>query len=365
MTPTQKTPPRAKQRRERPHAAALEVTLRCDMSCIHCGSSASRQERPNALSFAEWCGVVDQLKKLEVPNLTFSGGEPFLYPRWRDLVLHAIGRGFKVNFISNGYSLKDDDLRFMKQAGVDHIGVSLDGDQATHDRIRRKPGSFARVLGLFALGKRHGLPVYPVTSFNKVNFNVREDILRVVLESGARLWQVQVVNSFGRAGKLRGSLLLEPEQYVQLCDDVLRWQKTHGRRLHVIPADSLGYCHPVTDAMLGDCSWQGCNAGLYVLGIQADGTVTGCLALQDQAFAAGNVRERPLSELWEDDEAFAYTRRHDPAKLAGACRDCRAAADCKAGCLSMAFSVSGSIYENPYCYKAIVAARSAAAPKPG
>ena len=351
-----------KRLKYRPQAAALEVTRRCDMSCIHCGSDASRKDRPDALSFEQWCGVVDELKKIGVPHVTLSGGEPFLYPRWRELVRHIRSRGLGVNFISNGYNITEADMKFMKDSAVEHIGVSLDGDEATHDFIRRKPGSFAKVVGLFRMGRTYGVPICPATSINKVNFPIRERILQAVLESGVKAWQVQVVNSFGRAGKLRGKLILDPEQFVTLCDDVLRWQKAHAKVLRINPADSLGYCHPVTDAMLGDYEWQGCNAGMYVLGIQADGTVLGCLSLQDKSFAAGNVRERPLSEIWADDAAFAYTRRHDPSKLEGACKACAKAADCKAGCLGMAFSTSGTIGRNPYCYKAIVESRSAPGP---
>jgi radical SAM protein with 4Fe4S-binding SPASM domain len=342
-----------------PQAAALEVTLRCDMSCLHCGSDASRKDRPDALSFEDWCGVVDELKKLGVPHCTLSGGEPFLYPRWRDLVAYIRGRGLGVNFISNGWNITEDDMRFMKSAGVEHIGVSLDGDEAMHDYIRCKPGSFAKVVRLFDWSRAFGVPVYPATSINKLNFGVREKVLEVVLDHGVRAWQVQIVNSFGRAGKLRGKMLLDPEQFIVLCDDVLRWQKAYGPGLRIMPADSLGYCHPVTDAMLGDdYEWQGCNAGMYVVGIQADGTVLGCLSLQDKAFSAGNVKERPLSEIWNDEKSFPYTRSHDPAKLGGACKSCGKAAVCKAGCLGMAFSVSGSIGDNPYCYKAIVEGRA-------
>lgn len=341
-----------------PQAAALEVTLRCDMSCLHCGSDASRRDRPDVLSFEDWCGVVDELKKIGVPHCTLSGGEPFLYPRWRELVTHIRSRGLGVNFISNGWNITEDDMRFMKEARVEHIGVSLDGDEAVHDRIRRTPGSFARVVRLLDWCRQSGMLVCPTTSFNKLNFEVREMILQVILDHGAKFWQVQIVNSFGRAGKLRDKLLLGPEQFTALCDDVLRWQKECAGRLRVMAADSLGYCHPVTDEILGDCEWQGCNAGMYVLGIQADGTVLGCLSLQDKSFAAGNVRQRPLSEIWNDDSAFAYTRLHDASKLEGACKACGKAAVCKAGCLGMAFSTTGTIGRNPYCYKAIAEARS-------
>ena len=343
----------------RPQAAALEVTLRCDMSCIHCGSSATRKDAPDPLSYEEWCSVVDDLKRLEVKRITLSGGEPFLYPRWRDLVRHIKDDKTGVNFISNGYNITEDDVRFMKEAGVEHVGVSLDGDEPTHDYIRRKPGSFKKVVELLRMGREHGLPVFPATSINKVNFGVREKMLRVVLENGVKAWQVQVVNSFGRAGKMRDTMLIDPAQYVTLCDDILRWQKESAGKLRIMPADSLGYCHPVTDALLSDYEWQGCNAGLYVIGIRADGTVLGCLSLQDASFSAGSVRRRPLTEIWDDDDAFAYTRKSDPSKLTGACRSCPSGPVCKAGCPGMAFSIGGTIHENPYCYRAIVEARNA------
>jgi radical SAM protein with 4Fe4S-binding SPASM domain len=249
----------------------------------------------------------------------------------------------------------------MKRAGVQHVGVSLDGDQATHDRIRRHPGSFRRIMELFALGRKHDFKVHVVTSINKVNFPVRERILRLMLEQGVKLWQVQVVNSFGRAGVLRDQLLLDPRQYVRLCDDIRLWQKACGKRIRIAAADSIGYCHPVTDAILGDCEWRGCNAGMHVLGVQADGSVLGCLSLQAPEFVAGNVRRRRLSAIWNDDSRFAYTRGHDASRLEGACAACAAAKQCKAGCLGMAYSVDGSIHRNSTCYRAITAKKPARA----
>lgn len=353
-----KTRPRRKPRHT-PEFAALEVTLRCDMTCLHCGSAATRRERPGSLSHEEWLGVVDELKRLGTRHFTLSGGEPFLYPRWRELVTYIRDRGGAVNFISNGHRITEDDVVFMKQVGVEHLGVSLDGDEAVHDAIRRTPGSFRRIVDLFALGRKHGLPVYPASSINKMNFPVREDILRVLLENGVKFWQVQIVNSFGRADKLRDRLLLEPDQFVTLCEDIRRWQHEHGEQVRVIPADSLGYCHPVTDEILGDYRWEGCNAGMHVIGIQADGAVLGCLSLQAERFVAGNIRERPLSEIWQDDTCFAYTRLYDPSLMEGACGGCDSARQCKAGCLGLAYSVTGTITQNPYCYKSIISAAEA------
>ena len=332
------------------------------MSCVHCGSDATRNERPDALTHEQWIQVIDDLKTLGNKSVTLSGGEPFLYPRWRDLVLHIRKRKMRANFISNGYFIREEDIVFMKENGVTHVAVSVDGDEAVHDAIRRFPGSFARLLEVFTLGKKHTFPVTVVTSVNKRNFGVREKIREIMLEHGVVQWQVQIVNSFGRAGEKRDELLLDPDQYIELCDDILRWRRAHAGVLRVDPADSMGYCHPVTDEFLGDCEWRGCNAGMYVVGVQADGAVLGCLSLQDEKFIAGNVRERSLVDIWNDEAAFSYTRGYDVRLMEGACGTCDTKRRCKSGCLGIAWSIEGSLYRNPYCYKSIMAARDSAAP---
>ncbi|MBU0504504.1 MAG: radical SAM protein [bacterium] len=337
-----------------PYAVALEVTLACNMRCLHCGSYATGQNRSKPLSLDEWKGVIDDLKRLKTEVITLSGGEPFVYKHWRELIKY-IRKAPKaqVSLISNGYTVTEADVIFMKKMGVSHVGFSLDGDEKTHDYIRQTPGAFQRLMHTIYLCQKHDFKFSIVSSINKINYGVREKILDVMLKNKIKYWQVQIVNSFGRAGELQDQMLLSHQQYTQLVEDIATWQEKYSHRVRIMPADSIGYCHPVTDHMLGESEWQGCNAGLYVIGIEANGNVKGCLSLQDDRFRAGNVRERSLIEIWNDDSCFAYTRLYDETKMQGSCQGCDTAGQCKAGCLGMAYSVHGSIHENSYCYKKI------------
>jgi len=195
------------------------------------------------------------------------------------------------------------------------------------------------------------------TRTTKGVYNLNLPIFDLILKNKIKYWQVQIVNSFGRAGEHQDQMLITHEQYAQFVDDIAAWQEKYCHRVRIMPADSIGYCHPVTDDMLGDSEWQGCNAGLYVLGIEANGNVKGCLSLQDDRFAAGNIRDRSLIDIWNDDSCFAYTRLYDDTKMHGSCEGCESAGQCKAGCLGMAYSVHGSIHENSYCYKNIIEKR--------
>ena len=338
-----------------PHYVALEITKKCNMSCLHCGSSANSNDRENVLTLKEWFRVIDELKELGAKHITLSGGEPFMFPNWKDLIKHiTLGNKTKANVISNGSKISEQDISFMKQHGVTHVALSIDGTKDIHDKIRRHPGSYDKVMNVIKLCNKHQLNATVSTSINKMNFDCREDLLQEMLRLDISIWQIQVVNSFGRAGEMKGNMIISQEQYAQLCEDVVAWKRKYASKLRIAGADSLGYCDDgIVDELLDGAEWMGCNAGIYNIGIESNGNVKGCLSLQDDKFIAGNVKEKTLIDIWENDDNFWYTRKYDAKNITGSCKNCKKAEKCKAGCLGMAYSLHKSIYENSYCYKNI------------
>lgn len=98
-----------------PAAVALEVTLRCNMKCLHCGSSSENRARENELTLGEWKNVVDQLVELGSEFITLSGGEPFVWPHWHQLSSYIADKGRALSIVSNGYCITEDDVRFLKE----------------------------------------------------------------------------------------------------------------------------------------------------------------------------------------------------------------------------------------------------------
>ncbi len=339
-----------------PAVVALEVTLRCNMRCLHCGSEANGDSRKNELSLDEWKGVVDELIQLGCGYFTLSGGEPFVWEHWRELSSYICEKGKILSIISNGYSITDDDITFLEKVGIWNIGLSVDGLRETHDKIRQKEGAFVHVVNAIKHFRAKGVKTVVSTSVNRMNVHDLRELKYMLNVCGVNLWQVQVVNSFGRAGKLKEEMILDYQQYAELVKFIHSSQQEHKAgtlKMNVMPADSIGYCHELAQNIWGDMDWCGCNAGRYVIGIKSDGDVVGCLSLQHDDFIAGNVRERKLADIWNDDEAFHYNRNFDVSKLNGSCRNCSFGAQCRSGCLGMGYSVSGKLYNNPYCYKHI------------
>src|SRR5260370_1709909 len=117
-----------------------ELTYRCPLQCPYCSNpvdfAGARFQRE--LAAEEWCRVVREAKALGVLQLGLSGGEPTLRPDLELLVRTAHGLGFYTSLITSAYRLTRDRLAGLKQAGLDHVQISI---QAAH------PGSSDAIAG--------------------------------------------------------------------------------------------------------------------------------------------------------------------------------------------------------------------------
>lgn len=92
----------------KPSTVVWEITRPCNLSCVHCGSTAGpKGTSERELSFEESLSLAKDLKELGTKRLILSGAEPFLSPYWKSLALFVIDLGIIVHFVSNGL-LKED-----------------------------------------------------------------------------------------------------------------------------------------------------------------------------------------------------------------------------------------------------------------
>jgi radical SAM protein with 4Fe4S-binding SPASM domain len=110
--------------------------------------------------------------------------------------------------------------------------------------------------------------------------------------------------------------------------------------LLLFPGNNIGYYgpyeHRLRNAQGGNAIWEGCQAGINTLGIEADGTIKGCPSLPTLAYSGGNIREHSLAEILAQAPALAINEgQGTPAAaehLWGFCRTCDYAELCRGGC---------------------------------
>ncbi|HEV3001652.1 MAG TPA: GDL motif peptide-associated radical SAM/SPASM maturase [Solirubrobacteraceae bacterium] len=332
-----------------------ELTLACNLRCSHCGSRAGKR-RPDELSTAEALAVVDGLARLGTRELSIIGGEAYLRRDWTEIVARATGHGIRVSMQTGARALTERRLEAGVKAGLQGLGVSLDGLRDYHDRVRGVPGSFDFAVLTLQRAKAAGLKTSVNTQIGPETIAQLPDLLDRIAAAGATHWQLQLTVAMGNAVD-NPELILQPHQLLELMP-LLAELHHRGRRQGVlmVPGNNIGYFGPYEHLWRGEVGdrghWGGCAAGQTGIGIEADGTVKGCPSLATVGFAGGNVRDLPLEALWLHARETGGMR---PAKeMWGFCGDCYYKEVCRGGCTWTSHSLLGRAGNNPYCHHRVL-----------
>jgi radical SAM protein with 4Fe4S-binding SPASM domain len=330
-----------------PLVVGWELTLACNLRCGHCASSAGLPRR-NELGTEEALDLCEQFPSLLVQEVDFTGGEPLLRTDWPVIAARLRELQIPVRMVTNGLLLKEN-ASLLKDAGIATVGVSLDGLEATHDRIRRRQGLFRHVIEGIEASLAAGIPTAVITAVNALNVGELPELRSLLRSLNVRHWQIQPTFALGRVLE-DNELGLSDESFMQLG----RFVKTElavcsGDCLTVTPADGIGYFTEL-DTRLP--AWRGCGAGMASCGITSDGKVKGCLSHPDN-LVVGDLRERDLWSIWFDDSSFSYNRNFSSSDLGEACAGCEFGEQCKGGCMVMSYSSTNKFHNDPYCFHGI------------
>ena len=343
----------------RPRYCVWELTLRCNLRCAHCGSAAG-QPRGTELGLNACLDIVEQLDELGCEVISLSGGEPTLNPHWDTIAKALSERGMRVNMVTNGIyrgrQSAADIARRAHDSGMCNVGLSIDGPRGIHERIRGK-GTFDQTMASIDAFRDAGVKIAIITTVSRLNLDYLPATHDLVAAAGTRDWRIQIAKPMGTM-KENDELVISPEELPRLINAIVNLKQRRRMNFHV--GDSIGYFGPYErhlrngGALRRRSGWSGCQAGLQVIGIQADGSIKGCLSLQtkngdEDPWVEGNVREQPLHEIWNRPGAFAYNREFRAEDLTGFCAKCRHGKTCRAGATCIASATTGDIGENPYC----------------
>ena len=321
-----------------------EITLACCFSCAYCGSRAGKP-RPEELTTEECLSVAAQLADLGCRRVSLIGGEVFLRRDWQQIVEALTGRGIKVCVITNGFTMGERILDALTRCRIESVAVSIDGPERVHD-AGRQPGSYARGLAAIRALTHRGIPTSVISALRADNAPLLPEFYETLKQYPIFAWQLQACSPMGNASEGL-DWRFDPRQVIRF---VAENAPTAPFMLGI--ADNIGYYTPEEGDLRGvrGASFTGCNAGLTAIGIDSVGNVRGCESMYDDAFIEGNLRQRSLREIWEDEGAFAYNRQFTPEMLTGPCAACVYGCVCAGGCRSYNyFAGAGKLFESPRC----------------
>ncbi len=338
-----------------PQHTFWEITDACNLRCIHCEADSGTRD-PDELTLREMLALAEELVEAGCTSVNLTGGEPLLRKDWPALASRLTELGVAVTVITNGLLVDGDSIQQMLDCGVKGVSVSLDGDRDVHDTIRispsrNAPSSYDATIRAIERLTASPLKTAVITQVHRHNTGDLGRMHDQLAGLGIDAWQVQIAMPLGRLLKIRYEYLIEPRQIPALIQQLVGF--IEAGRIQIAVADNIGYYGQHEPVIRGSMIhrktfWSGCLAGCRVLGICSNGDIKGCPS-HPRPFVVGNVREIPFAELWGDDHRWAYNTEWDETKLEGECARCTYRRVCRAGCTSMSFGVTGTIYDNPFC----------------
>ncbi len=337
---------------------------RCNLACKHCYSLSGDRDYPGELSRAEIDVVMDDLRRFGVPALILSGGEPLLRPDIFDISQRAKSLGFYVGLSSNGALIDAAMADRIAQIGYDYVGISLDGIGATHDRFRRRDGTFERALG----GIRHchdrGIKVglrFTMTTDNETELPL---LLDLMASEDLDKFYLSHLNYAGRGNRNRGDDARHDatrralDLLFERCLDGLGSGRAREFVTGNNDADGVYFLHWVERRFPERAAhiraklveWGGNSSGCGVANIDNLGNVHPDTMWWH--YSLGNVRTRPFSEIWADlSDPILGGLRQRPRKLGGRCGECAHLDICNGNTRVRVFQLTGDAWgEDPGCY---------------
>ena len=345
--------PRAQGAAPKPTLAVWALTQACDQACRACGPR-SGHKLPDELTTEEALRLVGELAELGVGEVVLIGGEAYLRHDFL-LVIRAIREhGMKATMTTGGYGFTKQHVEAAVQAGLQLVSCSIDGMEETHDSLRRRPGSWRRAFAALDNVRRAGAQPAANTQINRRTMGELLELCDRLADYGVVAWQMFFTIPHGGAAD-HPDLVLQPYMLLEvfeLLERVVERCREHG--IVVYPGNNLGYFGPLETALRRAQSdhqhYQGCQAGVSGLGIEADGTIKSCPSLGAELNGGGNWRDHGLAAIWERAPQMRYIERRTVDALWGYCRECYYASVCKAGCTATSEPMLGRPGNNPFCH---------------
>jgi selenobiotic family peptide radical SAM maturase len=312
------------------------ITQACDLHCKHCYDRAER----HVLKLSEALQVLDDFydfcKGRNVKGqVSFTGGNPLLYPHFVDLYRAASDLGFSLAILGNpAPRQRIEELTAIEPPAF--YQVSLEGLRDHNDDVRG-PAHFDRVMEfLDVLGE---LGIYSMVMLTLTRDNLRQVLpLAELLKEKTDLFTFNRLSMVGQGANLR---LPSKDEYLQFLEGYL--EAAEGNPIISLKDNLLNILLKKRGSdIFGGCTGYGCGAAFNFMCVLPDGEAHACRKFPSPI---GNVVRQGIAGVYDSIMAERYRTG------CRACRACSIRAVC-GGCLAVSYSFGLDIFEerDPFCF---------------
>ena len=284
----------------------------CNQKCLHCYAAGQSLADAPELTTQQWLDILRRLQAANIPQVTFTGGEPTLRADLAELVDAA--QWFVTRLNTNGQLLTPELCAKLYDASLDSVQVTLySADPAIHNALVGVDGFDKTVQGI-----RNAVAAGLIVSVNTPLCSLNTDYaatLRFAASLGVRYATCSGLIPSGSAegAESRATRLTEQE-----LTDVLRAAAPAVEELGMeLDFTSPGWLPEETLYALGLHLIPSCGACLSNMAVAPDGSVIPCQSWLSSA-SLGNILTDDWSAIWNSQRCAAI--RAESAKMAHICQ---------------------------------------------
>lgn len=200
-----------------PINAILELTPLCNMNCDMCFVRLKPEEQETIgrlRTLEEWKSVSEEMQAAGTLFVLLTGGEPLLYPGFRELYLYLRQLGMIVTINTNGTLLDEEWADFFAAHKPRRINITVYGkDSDTYGSLCHYPDGYEKAVRAIRLLRERGVDVKMNGSITPSNAEDGDELIRLAQELKVP-WKIDTYMypaSRERAGKFNQDSRLSPE----------------------------------------------------------------------------------------------------------------------------------------------------------
>lgn len=313
------------------------LTQACDLNCKHCYDRSQRQSFP----FERALSLMQELRdfcwsRYVLPQVSFSGGNPLLYPHFFEIYQAAADHGLMTAILGNAAERNQIERIMAIQRPV-YYQVSLEGLEEQNDLIRGE-GNFRRTIAFLQMLTDMGVPNLVMLTLTRSNLD-QVIPLAELLEGITGGLTFNRLALFGQGAQLA---LPTKEEYRTFLEQYLAALPTHP--VLALKDSLLNILLEEKDhELFGGCAGFGCGAAFNFLAVLSDGEVHACRKFPSPV---GNILTQRLEEVYNSETAARYREGST------ACSSCSLKPVC-GGCLAVtaSFGQDPLTQRDPYCFR--------------
>jgi SynChlorMet cassette radical SAM/SPASM protein ScmF len=318
----------------------------CNLKCRHCWINPPYSDavtvKEDELSMPQLIGALDECRAIGMRSLKLTGGEPFTRPDIFELLDYCKENKLSLTIETNGTLIGEKEARALKEAGVWHMAISLDGPTAQiHEELRGVSGSFDAALEGIKHIRQQGINnLQIITSLWRGNIEHIKSTIILARALGANSVKINPINSIARADAMSSknetlSVKETIEFYLKLKEELKKEPKINV--IFDIP--------PAFKPMVNGHFESVCTCGIFgILGILGDGRISICgIGSASEALILGKVGKDKIKDIWENHPVLKEIRQGVPKKMTGVCGRCIFMHYCLGKCRAEAYYESGSL----------------------